>query len=192
MPRHQHARFSGRKQMARYRSTRRQPVPGVGHRRARPSGYRAAAKSSPLGSSVSSSPRWRSARQADPTTANCLPPAGPTRPRPDGTYGLFARHPFRVRRAVVRSLSLGEQYLWFRLGASNVLRQLNRACCFGAKRRWRRHWVAQLVGGNTEPRRGVGEAAAVHVRRDKAALFQWVQAPPGDRSCRKQLGQAWR
>ena len=24
-----------------------------------------------------------------------------------------------------------------------------------------------------------------HVRRDKAALFQWVQAPPGDRSSRK-------
>jgi PAS domain-containing protein len=30
------------------------------------------------------------------------------------------------------------------------------------------------------------------VRRDKAALFQWVQAPPGDRSSRKQPGQAWR
>src|SRR5262249_30280637 len=27
--------------------------------------------------------------------------------------------------------------------------------------------------------------AAHHVRRDKAALFQWVQAPPGDRSSRK-------
>jgi len=24
--------------------------------------------------------------------------------------------------------------------------------------------------------------SAFHVRRDKAALFQWVQAPPGDRS----------
>jgi hypothetical protein len=24
-----------------------------------------------------------------------------------------------------------------------------------------------------------------HVRRDKAALFQWVQGPPGDRSSRK-------
>jgi RNA-directed DNA polymerase len=30
------------------------------------------------------------------------------------------------------------------------------------------------------------------VRRDKAALFQWVQGPPGDRSSRKQPGQAWR
>jgi hypothetical protein len=28
------------------------------------------------------------------------------------------------------------------------------------------------------------------VRRDKAALFQWVQGPPGDRSSRKQPGQA--
>ena len=27
--------------------------------------------------------------------------------------------------------------------------------------------------------------SAFHVRRDKAALFQWVQAPPGDRSSRK-------
>ena len=26
---------------------------------------------------------------------------------------------------------------------------------------------------------------AFHVRRDKAALFQWVQAPPGDPSSRK-------
>jgi hypothetical protein len=33
---------------------------------------------------------------------------------------------------------------------------------------------------------------ALHVRRDKAALFQWVQGPPGDRSSRKQPGQAWR
>ena len=34
--------------------------------------------------------------------------------------------------------------------------------------------------------------SAFHVRRDKAALIQRVQAPPGDRSSRKQLGQAWR
>jgi len=27
--------------------------------------------------------------------------------------------------------------------------------------------------------------SAFHVRRDKAALFKWVQAPPGDRSSRK-------
>ena len=33
---------------------------------------------------------------------------------------------------------------------------------------------------------------AIHVRRDKAALIQRVQAPPGDRSSRKQPGQAWR
>jgi len=30
------------------------------------------------------------------------------------------------------------------------------------------------------------------VRREKAALFQWVQAPPGNRSSRKQPEQAWR
>jgi len=30
------------------------------------------------------------------------------------------------------------------------------------------------------------------VRRDKAALFQWVQAPPGDRSSRKRPEQTWR
>ena len=34
--------------------------------------------------------------------------------------------------------------------------------------------------------------AAFHVRRDKAARIQRVQAPPGDRSSRKQPGQAWR
>ena len=31
-----------------------------------------------------------------------------------------------------------------------------------------------------------------HVRRDKAARFQRVQAPPGDRSSRKRPEQAWR
>src|SRR5712692_5058813 len=30
------------------------------------------------------------------------------------------------------------------------------------------------------------------VRRDKAALFQWVQVPPGNRSSRKQPEQLWR
>jgi hypothetical protein len=30
------------------------------------------------------------------------------------------------------------------------------------------------------------------VRREKAALFQWVQAPPGNRSSRKQPEQSWR
>ena len=34
--------------------------------------------------------------------------------------------------------------------------------------------------------------SASHVRRDKAAHFQWVQAPPGNRSSRKQPEQAWR
>jgi hypothetical protein len=34
--------------------------------------------------------------------------------------------------------------------------------------------------------------SAFHVRRNKAALIQQVQAPPDDRSSRKQPGQAWR
>jgi hypothetical protein len=34
--------------------------------------------------------------------------------------------------------------------------------------------------------------SGVHVRREKAALFQWVQGPPGDRSSRKHPEQAWR
>ena len=38
----------------------------------------------------------------------------------------------------------------------------------------------------------VGLKSGIHVRRDKAALFQWVQAPPGDRSSRKRPEQAWR
>jgi hypothetical protein len=33
-----------------------------------------------------------------------------------------------VRRAVLRFLSRGKQYLRFRLGVSDALRQLNRAC----------------------------------------------------------------
>ena len=32
----------------------------------------------------------------------------------------------------------------------------------------------------------------LRVRRGKAALFQWVQAPPGNRSSRKQPEQSWR
>jgi len=32
---------------------------------------------------------------------------------------------------------------------------------------------------------------AFGVRREKAALFQWVQGPPGNRSSRKQPGQSW-
>jgi len=34
--------------------------------------------------------------------------------------------------------------------------------------------------------------AASGVRRGKAALFQWVQVPPGHRSSRKQPEQSWR
>ena len=34
--------------------------------------------------------------------------------------------------------------------------------------------------------------SAIHVRRDKAALLQRVQDPPGNRSSRKQPEQAWR
>jgi len=36
------------------------------------------------------------------------------------------------------------------------------------------------------------QESGFHVRRDKAALIQRVQAPPGDRSSRKQPEQAWR
>jgi len=46
-----------------------------------------------------------------------------------------------------------------------------------------------------EPNQSAGPVArrsGFHVRRDKAALFQWVQGPPGDRSSRKQPRQAWR
>jgi hypothetical protein len=74
---------------------------------------RAAAKSPPLGSYVSSSPCLRSGRHADSTTANRPLPRWPTRPRSDGTRRLFARHPYRVRRALLRFLSLGQQYLRF-------------------------------------------------------------------------------
>ena len=38
----------------------------------------------------------------------------------------------------------------------------------------------------------VSAMAALRVRRDKAALFQWVRAPPGERSSRKQPEQSWR
>jgi hypothetical protein len=74
-----------------------------------PSGREVAA----AGSYVSSSPCLRSGRHADSTTANRPLPRWPTRPRSDGTRGLFARHPYRVRRALLRFLSLGQQYLRF-------------------------------------------------------------------------------
>ena len=41
-------------------------------------------------------------------------------------------------------------------------------------------------------RRNRARMSTNHVRRDKAALFQRVQVPPGDRSSRKQPEQAWR
>jgi hypothetical protein len=93
--------------MARYQPARRYPVPGLGHRQGRLSGCRAAAKSPPLGSFVSSSLCLRSGRQADSSAANRPLPPWRTRPRSGGTCGLFVRHPFRVRRAVLRFLSLG-------------------------------------------------------------------------------------
>src|ERR1700731_4529219 len=43
-----------------------------------------------------------------------------------------------------------------------------------------------IKGQKPTERRHFRQASAFHVRRDKAALFQWVQAPPGDRSSRKQ------
>jgi hypothetical protein len=43
-----------------------------------------------------------------------------------------------------------------------------------------------LCGRDQAPR------AASGVRREKAALFQWVQIPPGNRSSRKQPEQSWR
>ena len=94
----------------------------------RPSERVASARRKALKPSPSSSLCLRSGRQADSTTANRPLPPCPTRPRSDGTCGLFARHPFRVRRAVLRFLSLGKQYLRLRLGISEALRQLNRAC----------------------------------------------------------------
>jgi hypothetical protein len=42
------------------------------------------------------------------------------------------------------------------------------------------------------PAGSFSRTAGVRVRRDKAAIFQRVQTPPGDRSSRKQPGQAWR
>ena len=36
------------------------------------------------------------------------------------------------------------------------------------------------------------EMSAPGVRREKAALFQWAQGPPGNRSSRKQSEQSWR
>jgi hypothetical protein len=58
------------------------------------------------------------------------------------------------------------------------------ACCRNQARRPRCN--------NHLARRNLMRMAGFHMRRDKAALFQRVQAPPGDRSSRKQPEQAWR
>ena len=52
--------------------------------------------------------------------------------------------------------------------------------------------AAAAVTDAVSARPGDSRTTAIHVRRDKAALFQRVQAPPGDRSSRKQPEQAWR
>ncbi len=100
--------------MTRYRPARRHPVQEPGIDEVASGIAERPPSQPPLGSFVSSSPLWRSGRQADSTTANR--PPWPTRPLPDGTRGLFARHPFGVRRAVLRPLSLGKQYIRIPLG----------------------------------------------------------------------------
>ena len=40
--------------------------------------------------------------------------------------------------------------------------------------------------------RGQAGMTETGVRREKAAPFQWVQLPPGNRSSRKQPEQLWR
>jgi len=57
--------------------------------------------------------------------------------------------------------------------------------------------IKMLVDSNHGIYRYRSIIAAVHesedgVRREKAALFQWVQIPPGERSSRKQPEQLWR
>ena len=49
-----------------------------------------------------------------------------------------------------------------------------------------------LSNGSSVAARSTGATSAMGVRREKAALFQWVQAPPGNRSSRKQPEQLWR
>jgi len=51
----------------------------------------------------------------------------------------------------------------------------------------RRHEASLSRAGTASTR-----VPASGVRREKAALFQWVQAPPGDCSSRKQPEQRWR
>ena len=49
--------------------------------------------------------------------------------------------------------------------------------------------VPLLPAQSLRSRRNQVLMSGFHVRRDKAALFQWVQAPPGDRSSRKRPEQ---
>jgi hypothetical protein len=51
-------------------------------------------------------------------------------------------------------------------------------------------FVDTLALGNQSG--SAGGTAAIGVRRDKAALFQWVKAPPGKCSSRKLPEQLWR
>ncbi len=46
--------------------------------------------------------------------------------------------------------------------------------------------------GKYSSRRSTQRMTGLGVRRGKAALFQWVQVPPGHRSSRKQPEQSWR
>ena len=66
---------------------------------------------------------------------------------------------------------------------------------FGVMHSEWKHWHAPESPISARPKSfvvGSAGSSAKGVRRDKAALFQWVQAPPGDRSSRKQPEQAWR
>jgi len=56
------------------------------------------------------------------------------------------------------------------------------------------HQVSQQTFemGHERPNCDVRAMSACPVRRVKAALFQWVQVPPGNRSNRKQPEQSWR
>ena len=49
-----------------------------------------------------------------------------------------------------------------------------------------------LADQSPSSRRNLVQMSPFHVRRDKVALFQRVEVPPGDRSSRKQPEQAWR
>ncbi len=55
---------------------------------------------------------------------------------------------------------------------------------------FRQQMVELVRAGRSAEERWLMSASGV--RRGKAALFQWVQIPPGDRSSRKQPEQSWR